>query len=532
MRKLEMSRVLYVLCILAVMLRLASCGGGADSAEAGGTEGSPGERVDAGNVGADPHDGSYVGDGEEKIPATDSAAAATAMATGSKTASGRVSWSVLEEDGRLLNLGDMLRQERWSVGVISTVPFCHATPACFVAHSPDRNHYYEGYEGREGPGISEEMLSYPVATLIVGAGNPQWDNPDWRDNCGYIARGVYERLRRGMMPVAFVEREAGEDGGDALAQVLPGLDPDRGARVFGLFGGPDGCFEPPVPTGDGTGEVNPATEENPTLAEASVSALDFLSRDREGFLLVVEQGDVDWANHHNHYEWLIGAMWDLETATRAVMTYVDTSSVIGWDDTMVILTSDHSNGYMRLTDDRSPGRGELPERTGEDPEYDYPGGEVTYGCTEHTNELVCLHGRFPERLTPLLDSLEGLPPAPGHGLLDNTHVFHLVSGAAGLEEPVTHIVLIIGDGMNLAHEVAASRYLYGTDDGMAWHDPELFPYSNWCTTWDVDTYDRYAEAAGEPPYSPGSCDPALGYDPELGGIEPLKDDGEYFLRTL
>jgi alkaline phosphatase len=502
---------------LTLLMILISCGG---NGEPGGGRGEPHPAADS-ILHEDRHPG--------KIPATDSAAAATAMATGRKTRTGRVSWTADEHGGELLNLGDILSRRGWSVGVVSTVPISHATPACFISHDPDRNHFFAGAAGNSEPGISEEILSSDVATLVIGAGNPRWDNPSWRESSGFIARGLYERLCRGESDFTFVERRTGVDGLESLEGLIVGLDPDEGARIMGLFGGADGCFDRPVPTGDGTGEVTPATEENPTLAEASGIALDFLSRDRDGFFLMIEQGDIDWANHHNHYTWMIGAMWDLEEAAGAVMNYVDTSSVLDWDNTLVILTADHSNSFMRLTDDPVLGLGELPVMTGEDPEWAYPGGEVVYGCTQHTNELVSIHGRFPERVMPIVDSLEGKPPAPGGRLLDNTHIFHLITGAADMELPVTHVILIIGDGMNLAHEIAASRYLYGTDDGMAWQDDQRFPYSNWCTTWDIDTYDWYAAEAGVEPYSPAFFDPVIGYDPERGGFEPLQGERDYFL---
>jgi len=510
------------LVVSALLFMLISCGGNGDhSGSVGQIEPQP--AADS-ILQEDRHPG--------KIPATDSAAAATAMATGRKTTNGRVSMAADPHGGELQNLGDILSSRGWSVGVVSTVPFSHATPACFVSHDGDRNHFFEGAAGNMEPGISDEILSSGVATLVIGAGNPLWDNPAWRETSGFIARGVYERLCRGETDFAFVERRTGVDGRESLEALIDGLDPDEGARILGLFGGDDGCFDRPVPTGDGTGEVLPATEENPTLAEASGVALDFLSRDRDGFFLMIEQGDIDWANHHNHYTWMIGAMWDLEEAARMVMNYVDTSSVLDWDNTLVILTADHSNSFMRLTGDPVLGLGELPEMAGADPFWAYPGGEVVYGCAQHTNELVSFHGRFPERVIPLVESMEGSPPAPGGRLLDNTHIFQLITGAADMELPVPHVILIIGDGMNLAHEIAASRYLYGTDDGMAWQDERLFPYSNWCTTWDIDTYDRYAAAAGVEPYSPDSFDPAIGYDPQRGGLEPLQGERDYFLGIL
>jgi alkaline phosphatase len=482
----------------------------------------------------DPPDAVEAEAGSAEIPATDSAAAATAMSTGEKTEAGNVCWKAGDPpEGSLKNLGERCDSLGWAVGVVSTVPFCHATPACFVAHNPDRNHYYEGYEGREGTGISEEMIGEGTADLVVGAGHPAWENPDWDRSKGHISRTAYRSLVRGETRYVLAERTEGADGSALLAEAVEGLDPDDGTGVFGLFGGPEGCFEPPVPQGEGNGAVEPATGENPTLAEAAIAALDFLARDDQGFLLMLEQGDIDWANHNNNYHWMIGSMWDLDTAVHRVMGYIDTSSALSRENTLVIVTSDHSNGYMRLAMNNPLGRGELPAMEGQDPDRRYPNGQVTWGCTSHTNELVTVAAAGPERALELLRACEGTPPAPGvPGIIDNTHLYDVLAGCADLEEPVNHLILIVGDGMDPEHERAAGIYLYGDMEGMAWHHVNAFPYQALCTTWDIDTYDRHAHAAGAPLFDPDSFDPVLGYDPRRGGTRPLAGDRSYFLTPL
>ena len=99
-------------------------------------------------------------------------------------------------------------------------------------------------------------------------------------------------------------------------------------------------------------------------------------------------------------------------------------------------------------------------------------------------------------------------------------------------EPVTHLILILGDGMDLEHEIAASGYLYGEPDRLAWHSDSLFRFRGWCTTWDVDTYNRYAREAGAPTYDREDFDPDLGYSVSRGGIRPLEGFEEYFLTPL
>ena len=93
------------------------------------------------------------------------------------------------------------------------------------------------------------------------------------------------------------------------------------------------------------------------------------------------------------------------------------------------------------------------------------------------------------------------------------------AGEQGPRAPafVPHIFLFIGDGMGYSSELLASRYLYGSDDGLAWRS---FPFLAWAATWDVDTYDAHATTAGKAAYDEASFDPSLGYDAVSQGMEP------------
>ncbi len=98
-----------------------------------------------------------------------------------------------------------------------------------------------------------------------------------------------------------------------------------------------------------------------------------------------------------------------------------------------------------------------------------------------------------------------------------------------------NVIIVIGDGMQLAHEVATSRYLYGKDDGLSFHQ---LPTRLFKTTWDVNVYNARASQRGVAPYSPNTFDPMVGYDINLGGEAPyplLPDTAErraYFLNPL
>ena len=85
-----------------------------------------------------------------------------------------------------------------------------------------------------------------------------------------------------------------------------------------------------------------------------------------------------------------------------------------------------------------------------------------------------------------------------------------------------HIILIVGDGMQPENEIAASRYLTGTDDGLAFH---AFPYRGLVATWDVTTYNRQASRYGAKPFNPSAIIPKAGCDAAQYG-KPLPPPGK------
>jgi len=348
-------------------------------------------------------------------PATDSASSATALATGFKTDSGNIAWLPGDPpSGELTTIAEELRARRGaSIGVVSTVPFDHATPAAFVSHNPNRSFYYTGYRGYKGVGIADEIILRTKPEVVIGGGHPGLDNPGFDPRKGYISEALYRALGSSADYV-FVERRPGGDGGRSLAEGAASAARD-GRRLFGLFGGKGGAFEAPV-AADRPGEprITPATEENPSLAEATLAALDHLDGDPDGFFLVVEQGDIDWANHDNDFRTMIGCVADLDAAVRAAVTFVDRpGDGLDWTNTLVVVTADHATGGLWLEPGKALGLGDLPAQEArlslppasdrgvgpngaglKSPAYAspnvYPGEEISYGTAGHSNELVNL----------------------------------------------------------------------------------------------------------------------------------------------
>ena len=129
-------------------------------------------------------------------------------------------------------------------------------------------------------------------------------------------------------------------------------------RLLGFFGVPDtkhlpfqtanGDYLPPAGK-DKTSETYTAADlqENPTIADMTTAAIRVLSTNPNGFWLLVEPGDVDWASHDNNLDNAIGAVNSGDAAFRVVTQWVEANS--NWDETLVIVTADH--GHLLLIDD-------------------------------------------------------------------------------------------------------------------------------------------------------------------------------------
>jgi alkaline phosphatase len=92
--------------------------------------------------------------------------------------------------------------------------------------------------------------------------------------------------------------------------------------------------------------------ENPTLAEMTSAAIEVLSARDSGFWLMVEAGDVDWANHRNDIDRSIGSVISGDEAVRVITDWVEANS--DWDETLLVVTADHGH-YLVLVDPEALG---------------------------------------------------------------------------------------------------------------------------------------------------------------------------------
>ncbi len=385
---------------------------------------------------------------------TDSAAAATALYTGSKTSIGSISVNA-DHSARLLTITEIARTRGMAVGAVTTTPISDATPGAWIAHNDARQNgfaildealwgdpnttgnadksYYEGGHGKTIPPVS----------LLIGGGHPNW----YTTGNHFVNNDIITKLKNELnQPGAFkyIERISGSpDGGQRLLNEAQKNDT---MRLVGLFGGSNGDVEYRLADGSG---FNP---ENPTLPEMTRAALAVLEKDRDGFILMIEGGTIDHASHANKMNEMIGEVIGFNDAIQAVIDWVnDPYNASDWENTLVIITADHETGYLTASPSAFADQplGEISPNTlqfekvisstgrraswvDQNNNNEIDSGETVYWAWNsggHTNSLVPLfiRGKGSEKLNQYI---RGFDPIRGD-YIDNTDVFKLMHDALG-----------------------------------------------------------------------------------------------------
>ncbi len=306
---------------------------------------------------------------------TDSAASATAMATGHKTKKGAVCTGVLQGQEKLVNIHDLFGSHK-SFGVVSNTKVWDATPAAFVARATSRDMDRE---------IAREMVTKSRPRIILGGGANAFDpgkedtsdGLDKLDITGLAKKGGYRVVR--------------------TASGLQALDPDSGHKVLGLFAPSALEYE------------SERTDDNkePHLSDMASFALDMLEEESKGFFLVIEGARIDHACHRMSMDKLLGEMKEFNETVNLVLKWREKHP-----HTLVIVTSDHETGGMKLTTkDYKKGDRLQVEWTTQD-RHDH---------ASHSSQRVPLYGIGP-----------GSAAIKDH--MDNTEIFCLIKNAFGNED--------------------------------------------------------------------------------------------------
>ena len=297
-------------------------------------------------------------------PYPDSAATATAMCAGVRSYNEAIN---VDAAGKpLQTVAHEAQRAGRSIGVVTSVPVSHATPGCAYAHNVSRDDYQDISRDLLGrPSVQHRQDPLPGVDVLLGGGyGDRSKAPDLekhRKNQGENFEPTNIWLADSDLQASSVEaggkyvvvqRTPGRSGREVLAEGTQKAIGQK-ARLLGLFGNgnyaghlpfrtADGSYDP-VPGKSVRGEQYLANDltENPTLPELTAAALEVLSQNPQGFWLMVEAGDVDWANHDNNIDNSIGAVLSGDAAVKVVTDWVERHS--NWNETVLIVTADHGH---------------------------------------------------------------------------------------------------------------------------------------------------------------------------------------------
>lgn len=238
-------------------------------------------------------------------PITDSAAAASALATGCKVNNNAISQNpagkscetILE---RATSLGK-------KTGLVTTDPITRATPAAFGAHDPSRYNYIP---------IGDDYLNSSRPNILFGGGATPAGGGTY-----FSSTQVANAKAQGYKAVY-------------TAQDMAALSPEDTNRAIGLFSLNDMTYE----------YDRPSTTTEPHLSQMTGKALSLLDNDPDGFFLMVEGAKVDYGAHANDIVRTTGEVVEFNNAVQTVLNWMN-----GRNDTLLIVTADHETGGLTAT---------------------------------------------------------------------------------------------------------------------------------------------------------------------------------------
>lgn len=235
---------------------------------------------------------------------TDSAPASVAWSTGTKTLN-RMMASL--PDGRpLKTIMELVKEQGYACGLVTTTRVTHATPAAWVSHQLQRD---------EEDAIAMDYLKFKPE-ILLGGGSRFFDpsrRKDGNDLFKAFSEGGYDVVR---------ERDKLLSS-EALSSSKP---------LLGVFSSSHMSYYLDRLNQTELGKIQPA------LPEMTKIALEKLSRNPKGFILQVEAGRIDHANHSNDAWAAILDTYELDLTLAVIDEYLKVNP-----KTLVIVTSDHGN---------------------------------------------------------------------------------------------------------------------------------------------------------------------------------------------
>jgi len=340
--------------------------------------------------------------------ATDSASAATALATGVKVFDGQL--NISNTGTQLKTITEIARDLGKASGVVTTVMWSHATPAGMFAHNPSRNNY---------TAIANEMLggTSPLS-VIMGAGHPSFDDNGLPavNSAQYVGGDTaWSQLTSGSHPQGWSLIQTKTE----FENLANNSNPTE-TKVVGTLQAFNTTQQSRTLAVKGADPANPSgvafNTNVPSLATMCKGALNVLNKNPKGFFLMVEGGAVDRASHGNNLGKMIEEQMDYNAAVQTVVNWVNANS--NWNDTLLLVTADHETGFLW-----GPIKGTFNE-VGNNGKGVLPG--AAYNTDGHSNSLVPVYaiGAVSQLLVGYANQQD---PVRGR-YVDNTEIFQIMNG--------------------------------------------------------------------------------------------------------
>lgn len=227
---------------------------------------------------------------------TDSAAAATALASGVKTYNNAIGVDVNKNPVK--SVLQRAKRQGKKTGVVVTSQVNHATPASYISHNEYRRNYNAIADSYIDNGINTDVL--------LGGGTQYFVRED---------RNLVDEYKKANFH--YIEEYS----------ALNSLPDDK--PILGLFA------EVGLPWA--LDDVN--SERLSLMTKAAINQLE----NEQGYFLLVEASQVDWAGHSNDINSAMAEMKDLAVTIEYLENYVSMNP-----DTLVVLTADHSTGGFTI----------------------------------------------------------------------------------------------------------------------------------------------------------------------------------------
>lgn len=244
-----------------------------------------------------------------------------------------------------------------SVGVASNIPVSDATPAVFFANNVSRNN---------APEIMRQLIIESKADVIIGGGHPEYDNhgillanPDYKSIGG---QEFWEDIKAG----ATQYRTPSNSGWTEVQDIDNDGTPDPWTLIEDSIDFAKYAYEPTPKRVLGIAKVESSMQfyrtgidkqsvhfddlnsTMPALWQIARVGLQTVNNNPNGFFLMIEGDAADNAGHQNYKGRLIEEMISFNTAVDTVIAWIEQHG--GWDENLLIVTSDHETGLLAHPD--------------------------------------------------------------------------------------------------------------------------------------------------------------------------------------